>query len=641
LKPDPHIIDPEGVPICGSITFQLHRTATYKGEEIRNHYKLQIKRIADVHPVHTDQLSNPYCEVYWKGEVEKPISTYDANGPPQPEFYEGDEDVDSPIVQKKKRKTKKIKTEVLLMKDYSVIGQTKTKSRCVEVEYSKEDDDNSYFELPPIFTTNPIPGRGPRETDVAKNGGYVAKNQIPDPPTEAIVLSTDQHKVSFNAAQASLEEIFEYREHVKYNELLAVEKNLFIETYRYMKMAEEKERCYMAREESAQRIVDWTQEKNRYGQELRVQEVYARSFQRLLESIIMPSPLLNRLRFLMGEENDGDELNYNHSTILFKLANSGDNKFKANPIIPGMHSTLSKKQKPMNNTMKLRCEDPATCQIFSVVCTPMASKQDEEDMESNALRLVGKYAPNLVKIIDFSIHQLRTYNAQGFTAIYERVAVLVMEYANGITLHQYLGKQWEQLDNDSFREILLQFAQGLDDLHQEGVIHRNLCPQEVLVQIQESSLATASYKNQSKEQNAKGHALSSKPLVRIGGYWFIENPRTVDCETSLGRADWGNRITAPPEAVGFDFRDGTRRVVTEKSDIYAFGVCVFFWATMGGHLPPEFKSTHDIELLRQYLPRKWGQWVFSLLRMCLSLYPHRRASTKELIIFLQNRMGKT
>lgn len=620
--------------ITGSITIQFNRTSTHKGDQIRNHYKLQIKKLTDIFAMDDEKLSNPYCEVYWKGEVEKPIE----------ESYISllETTDDSNVDEKKLRKTKKLKTEILLMKDYSTIGVTKTKSRCIEVEYNKDEEDNSYFELPPIYTRYPIPCRGPRESDVAKNGGYVAKNQIPDPPIEDVQADVDQRKISLNPAQASLEEIIEYREHVKYKELLAVEKNLYTETYRYVMIAEEKERCYMAREEAAQRIVEWSRERDRYAQDLRVQEIYARSFQRLLELMVSPSPILSRLRFLMGEENDGDELNFNHSTILFNLANNGENKFKANPILPGMHSTLSKKHKPMNNTMKLRCEDPATSQIFSLVCTPMASKQDEGDMEANALKLVGKYAPNLIKIIDFAIHQLRTYNAQGFTAIYERVAVVVMEYANGITLHQYMVKNWNQLDNDSFRELLLQIAQGLDDLHQEGVIHRNLCPQEVLVQLQEASLARASYKTQTNDKGSKNQEFFwSKPILRIGGYWFIENPRTVDCTSSLGRSDWGNRITAPPESLGFEYNDGIKRTVSEKSDIYAFGVCVFFWATMGYHLPPEFKTTHNVETLRPLLPRKWGQWVFSLLRMCLSIFPHRRASAKELVMFLQNRMGKT
>jgi serine/threonine protein kinase len=643
LKTDPHIMDSQAVPITGFISIQLNRTVTHKKNEIRHHYKLQIKKLTGLYAVQNEKLSNPYCEISWKGEVEKVVaSIVDIDKP------ETDVNEDIPIeytaeneqsTKLKKKKPKKATTEVFLIKDYTVIGQTATMNHVTECEYDREDNDGSVLELPPIWTDNPIKGRGVHETDVATRGGYVSKNQIPEASSQQEENQQIEGKILLSAnAETPLEEIQRYREHIQRNELLAVEKKLLMEVYRYTYQAEEKERCYMGRAEAEQRECDWQREKELYQGDLKVQEQYARSFQRLLELLIFPSPIVTRLRFLMGEETESDELNFNHTTLLFQLANTGENVFKSDLELPGSKSTLSRKQLPMNNSIKVRCEDPATSQIVNVVCTPMTNTNDERDMQNQVLRLVGKLAPNLVKVIDFAIHQLRSSNAQGFTAIYERLAVVVMEYVDGISMHQYLIQCGDAITNDSFRELLLQLVQGIGDLHDEGVVHRNISPQEVLVQLEESSLAKLSYKNVGNNQpKASG---SIRPIVRIGGYWFLENPRVVDCQISHGRADWGNRMTAPPESLNHSFEEHLKPSVTEKSDIYALGVCVFYWATNGLLLPPEFKSSHNIEIIKPLLPQKWGNWVFSLLRMCLSLYPHRRASAKEIVLFLQNRLGK-
>ena len=125
------------------------------------------------------------------------------------------------------------------------------------------------------------------------------------------------------------------------------------------------------------------------------------------------------------------------------------------------------------------------------------------------------------------------------------------------------------------------------------------------------------------------NASNNKPVCELGDYWFLSNPRKPGCQYSNGRADWGHRHTAPPEVL-------FAQAITERSDIWAFGICAFHWATEG--LYPDVSAGKgglvDLESLIKKLPLKWGPWLHSLLRMCLQKVPKNRATADDLFRFL-------
>jgi serine/threonine protein kinase len=124
-------------------------------------------------------------------------------------------------------------------------------------------------------------------------------------------------------------------------------------------------------------------------------------------------------------------------------------------------------------------------------------------------------------------------------------------------------------------------------------------------------------------------AAASKPVCELGDFWFLSNPRKAGCVYSNGRADWGFRHTAPPEVL-------FGQAVTDRSDIWGLGICVFFWATEG--IYPDVSAGRgglvDIESAVKMLPLKWGPWMHSVLRMCLQKVPRNRASADDLYKFL-------
>lgn len=186
---------------------------------------------------------------------------------------------------------------------------------------------------------------------------------------------------------------------------------------------------------------------------------------------------------------------------------------------------------------------------------------------------------------------------------------------------EYINARWEQMSNDDFRDILIQIVQGLSDLHAEGILHRNLSEKSFIVEVPKKvAIQTSDFNAKTQVKDSK-RALSDRPNVRVGEYLFLHNSQKQGCQYSYGRAGWDDLKTRPPEALG-------GHLLTDVSDMYAFGVCVYSWLNRGlSNLPDSFSQAHI-------------SWVHSLLRMCLQENPKNRANAKEILLFLQNRLNK-
>lgn len=146
--------------------------------------------------------------------------------------------------------------------------------------------------------------------------------------------------------------------------------------------------------------------------------------------------------------------------------------------------------------------------------------------------------------------------------------------------------------------------------------------------MQETSNFAEAYRS-SDPINAK------RPVCEIGDYWFLSNARKPGCEYSQGRADWGHRHTMPPEVVHGGGKQSAG--ITDRSDIWALGVCIYHWATAGQYpdVGIESKSAPvDLGKIVKNLPLKWGPWLHGVIQMCLQRQPSHRTSSDELYKFL-------
>jgi tRNA A-37 threonylcarbamoyl transferase component Bud32 len=161
--------------------------------------------------------------------------------------------------------------------------------------------------------------------------------------------------------------------------------------------------------------------------------------------------------------------------------------------------------------------------------------------EGEALAAISH--PNVV-----SVHQLETIGQQ---------LVLVTEFVEGTSLHELLREQGP-LAPDQARQVLGGVASAICLLHEQGLIHRDLKPDNVLVR------------------------LDGTPVVIDFG--LARHTREGSNLTQTGEILGTPSFMAPEQA-----RDASR--ADEQSDVYALGGLLF--ACLAGHAPFQGATTLD------------------------------------------------
>jgi serine/threonine protein kinase len=758
LQPDPTVVEEVSVPVVtGTLAVQLNLTTSYKPVPIdesdptmanldeedrpmmkRFHWKLTLRKLSNLFAMHETEGTNPYCEIYWQGMVENKVS------PLQNPRWKG-----------------KHKPYVFLPY-YEFVGQTKTIFHILDYEFNQEEaNDSSYYEFPPIYSPKILPNRyNMLENSVQHyGGGYISKHLVSEIATfheEELkkleeMFAKQQAELSNVSLQVeNIQKLQAFREKQALEALLQDEIMYYMGYLKTVKEVEERERSMMGQEDykEHQYIVQKTLQD--YEDEILLQDFYLQEYSKLVDQVIEQSGLLKRLKFIMGIFNERErmeKLNIIYSRRALKKAEDEEKeeeeKRKADALASPSKdsfvkpSTLAdilqqasvmteessknslperltlaslseggglggvvKRANPPSTVLKVRVEDPSSSVELYLMTVPIQTEEDEQYLSDQLYTLIGKHSFALIKVMEFSIHDITNYNAQGYASMTQRTGIIIMEYFESIQVLEYLRylASMELLSNESFRDVALLCISCLVELHAEGMIHRNLTP--FAFQLQTPDMAwqppvitavgnQAGGKESSiqKTMNAlykKQNRANASVMVKLGDYWFLENPRPVGAKGSAavstgseGMADWGSRMTAPPEVFAasrygastssfnrmsnkasleaplrhFQHHSSINRVeyaidastasgVTDRSDVYAFGVCIFYWATNGMQLPPDQSYLQHIDSLQQYLPNYWGPWVLNVLRMCLAPVPSRRASAKEIQVFLQNRLNK-
>mmetsp|Transcript_14287 Transcript_14287/g.14385 ORF Transcript_14287/g.14385 Transcript_14287/m.14385 type:complete len:360 (+) Transcript_14287:767-1846(+) len=342
----------------------------------------------------------------------------------------------------------------------------------------------------------------------------------------------------------------------------------------------------LAREDRRMMVVNMDLKLKKLKPKIEQQRVYARDFNLFQEHILLPPPLLSRVMFLLGEEMQG-------------------------------------------GGMKVICEDPTTKLRLELVLIPLLYPEDEEELNRHVKVLLGRLHSSLLKVVEMSVHMVRAYTCNGLTAMDQRMAVVVLEAPTDAIyrpLLQYMiryrsrrDKQHNKdekeeeivngrrvFDDADLRAALLQLSGALVALHRQGIIHRNINPDCLTVR-------------DGEELHAQ------RLLVKLGDYWVLKNPRKAGCEYSYGRGDWGCRETAAPEVLqGLE--------ITTKCDVWGLGICAYYWCNWGVYPSPLLLSQlrlQGITAFSQCIPLCWGEWLSSLLFMCLQPSPSTRASAEK------------
>jgi len=203
--------------------------------------------------------------------------------------------------------------------------------------------------------------------------------------------------------------------------------------------------------------------------------------------------------------------------------------------------------------------------------------------------------PNVV-----SVHQLETFGEH---------LVLVTELVEGVSLHERLRQQGP-LAPESARQVLAGIAGAVTQLHERGLIHRDLKPDNVLIR------------------------QDGTPVV-------IDFGLARDTQVGSNLTRTGEILGTPSFMAPEQARDASR--ADARSDVYALGAILF--ACLAGH--PPFRGATALDTLDRVLhaPPEWpksaSDWPGPLRQLCrkaLSKEPAERPSSAgEFLSALEER----
>ncbi|GMB10554.1 MAG: Stk1 family PASTA domain-containing Ser/Thr kinase [Candidatus Improbicoccus devescovinae] len=171
--------------------------------------------------------------------------------------------------------------------------------------------------------------------------------------------------------------------------------------------------------------------------------------------------------------------------------------------------------------------------------------------ESKAVTVLSH--PNVVKILDVSFG--------------EKIQYIVMEYINGINLKEYI-KIKQEIEDSSVISIIKQILLGLKHAHDQGLVHRDIKPQNIML-LRDGSVKIADF----------------------GIAKFFRNETQTLTEKSLGSIHY----VSPEQAQGMP--------VDVRTDIYSVGVV--FYELLTHRLPFEAASPVSVALMKvQMDPQK-------------------------------------
>lgn len=198
----------------------------------------------------------------------------------------------------------------------------------------------------------------------------------------------------------------------------------------------------------------------------------------------------------------------------------------------------------------LRLDRPVTVKVMHSYIEADPELQSRFEREAKVVAALRH--PNIVQIFDFDITEGHPY--------------IVMEYLRGPSLAAYLrelNRRNENLHPEQVARLLSILAAALDYAHEQGVIHRDVKPGNIILHTKTGQF--------SSDQPL---TLLTEPVITDFGLVRIAHATT---QTSSGRLSGTPAYMSPEQAHGLR--------VDHRSDIYSLGIVLY--ELIAGHVPFE------------------------------------------------------
>ncbi|MFK7931577.1 MAG: serine/threonine-protein kinase [Myxococcota bacterium] len=239
-------------------------------------------------------------------------------------------------------------------------------------------------------------------------------------------------------------------------------------------------------------------------------------------------------------------------------------------------------------------EDPSSGARYALKLLSVLGRHHRRRMEKEVEALSSLRHPNIVGLVGMVEHE----GAPG----------LLMEYVGGPTLHRWLASH--RPDFDEALQIFRGLLAGVEAVHQKGLVHRDLKPGNVLLDVDGRGL---------------------RP--RIADFGLVKEIEARDRQTITGTA-MGTPTYMPPEQV----KDASR--VDQRADLFSLG-CILFELLTGS--PPfrredwweTYKSIEQGEFVDLTpLPEAAGPYLRGTVQALLAPYPEGRPDNAAEVIYL-------
>ena len=259
-------------------------------------------------------------------------------------------------------------------------------------------------------------------------------------------------------------------------------------------------------------------------------------------------------------------------------------------------------------------------------------KKETPNHDQVAVKIIRKdrlNSPGRTTKVHREIAILKQLNHPNIVRLHEMVETdhtigMILEYASGGELFDYI-LQKRYLNDKQARRLFAQLVSGVGYLHRNGIIHRDLKLENLLLDSQKNIIITDfGFANTFDPMGRRHSDLSHGKVADKAGQQQVEQVQDDLMATSCGSPCY-----AAPELVVSDGLYSGRKV-----DVWSCGVILY--AMLAGYLPfdddPDNPDGDNINLLYKYIcntPLIFPQWVSAhardMLKQILVPDPNKRA----------------